>query len=181
MTSLSLGNYEQVNQVSQSLDQFLHFVDSETKTLKSIYNLTNLINSKNIKNDEIFDILYSIQSSVERIETCIDDFDSSLDTELQQLQQTKQLYEIAKEQEEYLNTIQIILNENKENNQLLQTTISLFDFDKVSKITRGRITIKQLNKSYQLLQKLSQEKQKILSMSKKQMTKAAIIALEVSL
>lgn len=160
--------------IISSFSNFVNMIEEETKILKSISNISNQISHS--PNSNVIEKLVSLDDSVSRLEKSIDFLEESMDNELANLAETKRIISLANFQKTSILNLNSHLqstafSSNNENTVPI-LTISSEEFESISKSTRSRLTLMQINDALNFLIEYSDIKSKTLKVPRKKITKA---------
>jgi len=169
-----------------SFATILTSLDKERLQLKGLAALQTLCSSSSSSSsDSIIDRLNDIQSTIIRLERMTEDIETSLSEEETELANCSVMMTMAKNQTNDINNIIIpsylrdvniiddhILKQKNMNTKPWGAAIEVAEFDKVSTVVRGRLTLTSINETLRTIKDMVLMKQKLLSLPKKKRTKA---------
>ena len=157
----------------------------QLKGLAALQTLCSSSSSSSSSSDSIIDRLNDIQSTIIRLERMTEDIETSLSEEENELANCSVMMTMAKNQSNDINNIIIpsylrdvtiiddhILKQKNMNTKPWGAAIEVAEFDKVSTVVRGRLTLTSINDTLRTIKDMVLMKQKLLSLPKKKRTKS---------
>ena len=126
-----------------SFSSFITNLETETKTLRTISNLRQAMES----NPELLSQLMLFSETVTNVENSMDSFEEHIDSELKQLEETDIFNEDITEQTNYINYLSNLVQTSQLSQKGCKESINLItteEFENISKTTRNRLTLLQV-------------------------------------